>query len=264
MKKISILLLVFLIPTLVFSKAIRIGVSQIASTSNIEENTEKIMNALEKQNESDVRLVILPEFSLSGFGRFVEFIDQKRLNIAINKIIKKGQQLMIAVALPIIRFENDKKFNSVIMIDKGEILGVVDKVGLGSGFESRIFESGENQSRSILIDGIKIGIILCREMAHDSYEYLNEHDLPDLIVWPSVYAWPESINWNNPEVSWVRRVKDNIDRWNIPVIQSNLVLPLPNSTMITGGSISFDKDGLFLNQGNPDLEDHFYLDIEIE
>lgn len=255
---------VLLIPVLGFSKTIRIGVGQISTTSNIESNTRKIINALEFQKTNMSRLVVFPEFSLTGYGQFLEYIDSERLSRGIDEIIKKSKSLNIAVALPIIRFKNDRKYNSVLMIDNGEVIGSIDKVGLGSGFESRIFDIGENRSRYILLDGLKIGIMLCREMAHNSYHYLNELDLPDVILWPSVYAWPRAIDWNHPQVEWVKRVKSNIDIWNIPVIQSNLVLPLPLSDLITGGSISFAKGGKFLSQAKADLDDHFYQDVEVK
>lgn len=150
-------------------------------------NKEEIKKAIDKACNEDVRLLVTPELSVTGYTCadlfFTKALQQSAEN-ALTEIVNytKGRDICVAVGMPV-PFYNSL-YNCAVIILDGKILGIVPKIHLANYnefYEKRWFASGADfkscqpvnfcgfdtmigQQIFDLGDGIVLGTELCEDL----------------------------------------------------------------------------------------------------
>ena len=118
--------------------------------ANIEFNVNEIISNMQEAEAKNVQIVCFPELSITGYScsdLFYQDILIEKAKDGLNQIIEKTKNLNIISILGMpIKFEN-QLFNTAVVIQKGEILGIVPKTFIpnyAEFYEKRWFASSKN------------------------------------------------------------------------------------------------------------------------
>ena len=155
---------------------------------NVEHNYNLILKARNDTNSENTDLIVFSELFMSGYPpedlvlrySFLDEID-KYLKLLVEETKKPGPAIL--VGLPV--RDKNQIFNSVVLIDNGEIISIQHKCHLPNYDvfdEERIFNKG-NLPGPINFRGLKIGVAICEDIWHeDVVECLAETGAELLIV----------------------------------------------------------------------------------
>ena len=155
---------------------------------NVEHNYNLILKARNDTNSENTDLIVFSELFMSGYPpedlvlrySFLDEIDTY-LKLLVEETKKPGPAIL--VGLPV--RDKDQIFNSVVLIDNGEIISIQHKCHLPNYDvfdEERIFNKG-NLPGPINFRGLKIGVAICEDIWHeDVVECLAETGAELLIV----------------------------------------------------------------------------------
>lgn len=180
---------------------------------DIEGNLRKILEAFRK-SEAGSHLVVFPELALSGYPPEdlllrVDFLRDCRRALEDLRSKTRESGAVLAVGAP---FYEEDLFNSLILLYRGEIVGVYHKSRLPnySVFdEKRYFREGRHPLL-IEVNGYRIGFSICEDIWYpDGPERLTALSGAQLIV--NVNASPYHIGKHSFREGFVRaRAEDNI------------------------------------------------------
>lgn len=138
---------------------IRVGCASFeVKLSNVDYNTQCIINDINKAHENHIHVLTFPELCLTGYT-IEDLFYQKRIMNDVYKNIKLIQQasidknMIIVVGAPLIHM--NKLYNCAIVINDGDILGVVPKTHIPTYhefYEGRHFASGPEDVTEIFIN----------------------------------------------------------------------------------------------------------------
>ncbi|MCQ5337245.1 MAG: carbon-nitrogen hydrolase family protein [Candidatus Methanomethylicia archaeon] len=148
-----------------------IGIIQIGSTENKDENIRKALEFSEKAIEEGSELIVLPELFnfISAKGNKEDYLKNAETDngLTINSMLKiaKSHNVLI-IAGSITEIENEKLYNTSYVISSNGILGKYRKIHLfkySNIDESKIFNPGKDP---LVIDynNRKIGITICFDL----------------------------------------------------------------------------------------------------
>jgi len=155
---------------------------------NVEHNYNLILKARNDTNSENTDLIVFSELFMSGYPpedlvlrySFLDDIDTY-LKLLVEETKKPGPAIL--VGLPV--RDKNQIFNSVVLIDNGEIISIQHKCHLPNYDvfdEERIFNKG-NLPGPINFRGLKIGVAICEDIWHeDVVECLAETGAELLIV----------------------------------------------------------------------------------
>ena len=153
---------------------------------NPEKNVEAILSALSDPALREVRFIVFPELSITGYTCGDLFFQSNLIegaSKALGRLCEKteGDSRLIAVGLPALR--NNSLFNCAAVISGGELLGLVPKTHIPNYqefYEKRWFEPGYgHRNETIAIAGkevpfgtdlifetagVKAGIEICEDL----------------------------------------------------------------------------------------------------
>lgn len=120
--------------------------------ANPEFNKNQIINAINSAEKQEVRLLVTPELSITGYTCADLFFNtelQQQAFCALGEIINytKGKNIAVLVGMPVPFF--NKLYNCAVVVLNGEIKGVVPKIHLANYnefYEKRWFASGSDFS----------------------------------------------------------------------------------------------------------------------
>ncbi len=145
-------------------------------------NAEQIFTMMREAERQGVKILALPELCLTGYTCGDLFLQDTLLDGAeegLRTILEATRHLEILTALgmPVRNKWNSKLYNCAVVIQKGEILGVVPKTYIpnyGEFYEQRWFASNPTANDSIL---------LCGEEVELTGRLLHEcENMPGLVV----------------------------------------------------------------------------------
>lgn len=138
---------------------IRVGCASFeVKLSNVDYNTQCIINDINKAHENHIHVLTFPELCLTGYT-IEDLFYQKRIMNDVYKNIKLIQQatidknMIIVVGAPLIHM--NKLYNCAIVINDGDILGVVPKTHIPTYhefYEGRHFANGPEDVTEIFIN----------------------------------------------------------------------------------------------------------------
>lgn len=113
-------------------------------------NADEIKKAIDKAVEENVRLLVTPELSITGYTCADLFFTRTLLDSAEKAIFElaeytKGKNICVAVGAPVELY--NKLYNCAIVINDGDVLGAVPKTHIANYnefYEKRWFASGSD------------------------------------------------------------------------------------------------------------------------
>lgn len=131
------------------------GMFRVASASlklkvaNLSYNKNEIKNAIDAALKKNVRLLVTPELSITGYTCADLFFSEdlyRQAELALQDIVRytKDENIVVIVGMPV-RFYNSL-YNCAVVIFNGEIKGVVPKINIpnySEFYEKRWFASGK-------------------------------------------------------------------------------------------------------------------------
>lgn len=204
------------------SRSLKVGVVQLPNATDIEENMRRLEAATREFAQLGARLVLFPECYLTGFTSKIQGGQPELLDPYIDRARALATELGLVVVLP-----------TAYEVEPGQ----VENRGywIGSGHDEHFAKTGLTESelsffskpagagaRVVELDGARIGVVVCREVADAPAELFGEGAELDVLLWPGYWRW-------DPEVDWCRGgggelmdgAYDLVDRYRAPLIQSN-------------------------------------------
>ncbi|MCX7881060.1 MAG: carbon-nitrogen hydrolase family protein [Patescibacteria group bacterium] len=144
---------------------------EVKINQKLENVFKKVNNFLKKAKKENCHLACFPEDFLFGPLDYYqkEEIEKilKQEKKMINFFSKKAKQYQISIiAGTIIRKIKNKLYNSCFIFDsQGKIIYLHNKQKLVPfGFENRYIAPGKNQIKTFVVNNIKCGVLICREL----------------------------------------------------------------------------------------------------
>ena len=237
---------------------------------NFEQNTAKIISAIEQAQAKGAALIIFPELALTAYPPldFLEFSDFiERCNAAIEQIARHCTSITAIVGSPSVNPVAEGKilFNSAYVLHQGKIKHIVHK-GLLPTYdvfdEYRYFEPGRNFS-CIEWNGKKIALTICEDLwnveddplyIHSPMEELIKEN-PELII--NIAASPFDYKHAQQRKAILLR---NVHQYKLPLIYVNHV-GAQTEILFHGGSLAYSADGNLIHEGPYFKEDIIYLNF---
>ena len=121
-----------------------------SSIANPNKNAKEIISLLKEAYSRDVSIVLFPELTLTGYTASDLFLNQMLLqaqNNSIKSILEESKNISTIAIIGVIILDKNRLYNSAMVIQNGEILGVVPKIYLPNRkefYEKRQFNSGKD------------------------------------------------------------------------------------------------------------------------
>lgn len=161
----------------------KIALFQYRVSKNEGENYRRLKAAIVNAAENGSNLFITQECAISGYPPIeiasTRDINFKKQDLAVKEIIEIAIQKDIHVLLGLIRQENNKLKNSIMMITPTGKIDYYDKRALW-GWDIDNYEPGSNFDGIIEINQIRIGVRICFEIRFPEYFrelYKNKVDI---------------------------------------------------------------------------------------
>ena len=98
--------------------------------ANPQQNALEILSLLEEAFDQDVSVIVFPELTLTSYSSSDLFFNQLLLsqqNEALNFLLKKSTHISTIAILGIVLLHNNRLYNCSIILQNGNILGIVPK-----------------------------------------------------------------------------------------------------------------------------------------
>ena len=226
------------------------------------QNTDKIIEIVNKEKTSEFDVFIFPELTISGYPP----LDLLDLKIFVNTQLKEIDRLQKATegnpALIVLGYIEPNKgsgknyFNSAIILNKGKIIYNYRKRLLPTYDvfdEARYFEPGKNTGLFFYKDK-RIGIVICEDLWFENKLYtINPaeelfHANIDFLI--SINASPSIVGKFNEKIAMVKNISM---KYGLPVIYINQVGG-NDDIIFDGNSFIVNKRGLVV-EVLPDFEE---------
>ena len=120
-------------------------------------NTEEILKIIDETEKNGASILVFSELTISGYTCGDLFLQQPLLTECKNQLLRivkatEKKDMLVVVGCPII--VNQKLYNCAVVINRGEILGIVPKTHLpnySEFYELRHFTSGEGLDEMVMI-----------------------------------------------------------------------------------------------------------------
>lgn len=225
---------------------IKVGIGQIRMEWSGRANTKAMIWAIKQAADSGAQLCVFPELAVTGFHRQIR---AEATPDAVRDRLLEVQQTCARHSTAVVSgaptFHADGRvFNSCVFIsERGELAGVVDKIGLTPA-EETFFARGSARSCVELL-GYRTTAVLCREI--DDLEHL-EAELPSLAL--QIIFWPGMMRpaVDGSESTHVQHAQQLARRTRAFIIQANWPnsLNYPEESAEAGHSLVIHPDGRIL------------------
>lgn len=118
---------------------IRAAACQILTYGSVQKSTDKIIDWIIKAKANNIELIVFPEAALCGYQTALDYWDAAdpfEFEKQIYRVVTASKDLCISVVVGTPRWEDDKLYNSLLVIDKGIIRGYYDKTHLAEDWPS--------------------------------------------------------------------------------------------------------------------------------
>jgi len=128
----------------------------LAVVANPKHNATQVIELLTEAHQNSVAVITFPELTLTTYTASDLFFNQlllEKQNDALYTILTSTQSIDTVVILGMALFYNSRLFNCAIVIQTGDILGIIPKTYLPNKkefYEKRQFNSGRNIKKSTI------------------------------------------------------------------------------------------------------------------
>lgn len=248
----------------------KIALAQInPHIGNFQANGDTIIELIKKAREQEVRLVVFPELSISGYPPrdFLDFDDFiKRCEESALRIARECTEISAIVGLPVFNQTGKGKrlFNAAVLLKGGKICEVSHKALLPNYDvfdEYRYFEQG----RDFLVwefEGERLAVTICEDLWNVGEKMLYTfspmdklaEQQPTLMI--NIAASPFHSEQANTRLEILR---SNTCQYNIPLIYVNQV-GAQTELLFDGGSLALSATGIEVRRLSTFSEDFQIVD----
>jgi NAD+ synthase (glutamine-hydrolysing) len=239
---------------------------------NFEENTRKIISAIDEGKAAGAELIVFSELAVCGypprdFLEFSDFID--KCYHAIDVIRKHADTVGVIVGSPARNPKPEGKdlFNAAWFLYENEVKQVVHKTLLPTYDvfdEYRYFEPGFEWN-CFNFKGVRIALTICEDIWNlgDNPLYrvcpmdLLIQQEPQLMVNISASPFDYDHDADRREV-----VHQNVRKYKLPIVYCNAV-GSQTEIVFDGGSLVYDRNGRLVKELKYFEEDHYLADLEL-
>lgn len=236
----------------------------------LEKNLEAISSSIRIHAANQVDLVLFPECAITGYNTGILKVDHCKIleSVKVVQDLAKAHKIFVALSTPW-PDGSGALHNSVLLVSsEGDIQEIFRKIGLQKG-EEKLFTAGENHQRTFILNGYKVGIIMCVETSHEPWAYLKKSDAVDLIFWPGFYASAEEDLGKDSSLSKSvsdQKVRDNhLNHWQVPLLLVNCASS-PESHFwpgkLFGGSVVYGEQHAQVFRAKYSKEDFFVVEFK--
>jgi len=235
-------------------------------------NLELVRKACGIAHHEGARILFLPELMLTGHGahpKMVENAESMPDGSLSQAIVELSRQYELCICVGIAELSNHIVYNSQMVADRGEYLGLQRKIHL-SGDEYCSFGAGE-RVEVFDIGDIRFGIMICYDNLFPELALVHSLNNVDLILAPHAARtskWPEALTQefrakviHNQQDNWEKVHRARAYDHNVYVLLNNAVGPstegLENVVANHAGTVmGICPDGnVFLRTSVSDFED---------
>lgn len=222
----------------------KIGIAQLHMSLTLHDYTDVICHSIATFKAQDVDMVIFPEGATTGFNTGLLHTSDDELRRRIQAIGHCCNATETACFLPtrIPRAAHQAQGHvGALFISPGAPLQEFHKIGLTKSEAQHVLPGTHSQRLFTYRDHL-FGVLFCREMYDPCDQYFSRDSHPEVILWPSFYAWHNDLNWKHPdyrpEHDYAARLLEHNTHWRSTIIQANWAWDLPASlSHMTSGSV---------------------------
>lgn len=238
---------------------------------NFEQNTQKILRAIDQAIEAGADLVVFSELCICGYPPrdFLEFNDFiNKCYESVDLIKQKTDKIGVIVGSPVRNPSAKGKdlFNAGLLLHERQVKGIAHKTLLPTYDvfdEYRYFEPGFEWN-VIEFKGRKIALTICEDLWNLSdnplYRLAPMDQLigqsPDIMINISASPFDYDHDDDRKEV-----VRANVLRYGIPLVYCNTV-GSQTEIVFDGGSLVFNREGEIIKEMKYFSEDFAVVDVE--
>ena len=244
-------------------RSFRVGLAQINCTvGDLEGNTKKIIQYVEKAKKMGVELICFPELSITGYPpedlllkpQFIE--DNLK---ALKKVISKTENLTAIVGFV---DKNGEIYNSAAIVHNRKFIDVYHKINLpnyGVFDEYRYFQPGEKVSVYQLSD-LVFGVNICEDIWYPEGSAKVQALLGEAELIVNISSSPYHLGkWKEREKMLSTRANDN----RVFLLYNNLVGG-QDELVFDGIGMIFSPQGKTLIRGKQFEEDLIIADLDLD
>jgi NAD+ synthase (glutamine-hydrolysing) len=243
--------------------SLRVGLAQINCTvGDLEGNTKKVIQYLDKAKKMGVELICFPELSITGYPpedlllkpQFIE--DNLK---ALKRIISKTEGLTAVVGFV---DRNGEACNAAAIIHSKKLAGVYHKIDLpnyGVFDEYRYFQPGEKASVYQLGD-LLFGVNICEDIWYPEGPVKAQALIGEALLIVNINASPYHMGkWKEREKMLSTRANDN----RVFILYNNLVGG-QDELVFDGMGMIFNPQGETMLRGNQFEEELITADVDLD
>ena len=203
-------------------KQLKFGIAQHANCLEWKTNFIQAIKSIDIFLKEKVDIICFQESYLSGYHPEVLTYDFSEITYYLEKLKECAYQKDICLMMPTLFNTGTKRYSLVHVFnsDKGD--EIIYKFGLTPS-EKLVLHS-KKSNRIVSVNGVQVGVLICREMEDPAYMYFHKKRLPDLIFWPSYWGWEYKSKWG--PIKYIDGEKDKcyelISELKRPLIQANM------------------------------------------
>jgi NAD+ synthase (glutamine-hydrolysing) len=239
---------------------------------NFEQNTRKILEAVDKAAAEGADLVVFSELCVCGYPPrdFLEFNDfVNKCYEAVDVIKAKTSNIGVIIGVPLRNAASKGKdlFNAAVLLHENRIAGVAHKTLLPTYDvfdEYRYFEPGYDWN-VVQFRNTRIALTICEDLWNLSdnplyrsapMEYLCKQD-PDIMINISASPFDYDHDDDRKEV-----IRANVMKYKVPMVYCNTV-GSQTEIVFDGGSLVFDDKGTVTDELSYFEEDFRIVDVDL-
>ncbi len=239
---------------------------------NFEQNTRKIIAAIEKAKGLGADLVVFSELSVCGYPPrdFLEFADfLERCNQSINEICTHADTIGVIIGAPQKNPAPEGKdlFNAAYLLYDKKVQAVVHKTLLPTYDvfdEYRYFEPAF-EWKVVSFKGVNIALTICEDIWNLGDNPLYRvcpmdqlmHQQPQLMINISASPFDYDHDEDRKEV-----IRQNVKKYHLPMVYCNAV-GSQTEIVFDGGSLVYSEKGELIRELNYFEEDEFLADLDL-
>ncbi|MDZ4784880.1 MAG: NAD+ synthase [bacterium] len=256
----------------------KIAIAQIGTNpGKIEQNTNKILQWIDRAKDEGAEMVIFPELTIPGYASMDLFLRDSYVeeNIqALKKIVKHCQGIKVFVGFVDVdrtRIRPDKKlhrYNSSAYIENGKIIALRDKTLIPEYdvFMEKRYFSTARQRDLIPIGDFKVGLQICEDIYTWGYpvNVTQEYAERGMNIIINMSASPFSIGKRKTRIEWIKAATQFA---KVPVIYANTVGSydgFEGQVVFDGRSQVYNENGNLIAQGKAFQEDLIIFELSIK
>jgi len=254
-----------------YSMEFRSALAQInPTTGDVEGNTERILDELDRAAAAGVDVVVFPELAVTGYC-ILDLVEDDTLVAANRRAVERIRENTgrTAAVVGFVDRDGDRKYNAAAVLQDGELKGVARKVLLPNYRyfdDERYFEPG-GAVAPVTVDvrgrPVALGVAVCEDMWDGAYDRRPIPELAragaDVIV--SVNASPFETGKRQARHATIQR---HVAGTGLPFLYVNTAGVADvgrNVVVFDGDSLAYAADGTLLARGDQFAEDRVTVTI---